>query len=406
MSVLHVLVTAAPAATDVVPWALHDDQGRIVRSGTSLPQDLPAGGRRVAVLAARAVRLVRVILPPMPADRVPAAAAYALEDKLAGPAQAQHLVASPRERDGSVDVAVAARDLFAPLARDYARVVAEPALAPVPPADAWRWYASAAGGGFVRRGDGSALSVAAPDSDAALPAELSLAVTQAARAGAAPARIEVAFPATDAALDAWSREGGLPFQRAAAWRWDQDADALARAPNLLQGDFGATPASAAPGGARAFQAAACVALAAVGLHVVASTTQWAMLRFDSWQTQRAIVTTARDAGLADASTSDSAAASLRERFVQARHRAGRAAPADALPLLARAAPTLSTLPPTTLKSATYAAGTWTLDLARLDAAAATRLERELAAAGLTVIAAPNANGLRMRIAPLAGTELP
>ena len=130
------------------------------------------------------------------------------------------------------------------------------------------------------------------------------------------------------------------------------------------------------------------------------------MRFESWQAQRSIVAAARDAGVADASTADVAAAALRDRFVQARQRAGRPAPSDALPLLARAAPGLAQLPPGALKSATYTAGTWTLDVARLDPAMAARLDSDLAIAGLAVLAAPSASGVRMRLSPAPGTELP
>jgi hypothetical protein len=74
----------------------------------------------------------------MPADRVSAAAAFALEDQLAG-RRMKRTVASPRRRDGSVDVAVTQRALMAPLAREFARVVAEPALAPILPR-AWPMF--------------------------------------------------------------------------------------------------------------------------------------------------------------------------------------------------------------------------------------------------------------------------
>lgn len=423
MSILRVLVTAAPGAAHGVPWALYDDQGRLVRSGAGPVASWPGAVRREAVLAASVVRIVRIVLPPMPADRVAAAAAYALEDRLAGPAQAQHLVTSMRQRDGNVDVAIAARDLFAPLARDFARVVAEPAVAPTPPARAWRWYASAAGDTFIRRADGSAFAVPSPREAAPLPPELILAIAHAARTPPGPARIEVAFPATDAALAAWSEQAGIAFERSAPWRWDQDANALAAATDLLQGDFARTPKPAPARVGRAFRVAGGIAVAAVLLHVAATFAQWAALRFESWQVQRAIVAAARDAGAGDAgarnagadnagassadmSDAGAAAVALRNRFVRARQGAGRPAPGDALPLLARAAPSLSHLPAGTLKSATYAAGTWTLDLARLDPAIAARLDSGLAGAGIATLAAPNASGIRMRLSPAPGTELP
>jgi hypothetical protein len=62
------------------------------------------------------------------------------------------------------------------------------------------------------------------------------------------------------------------------------------------------------------------------------------------------------------------------------------------------------LPTETLKSATYADGRWTFDLAKLDVGAAERLERQLAGAGLSTLAATNPTGTRMRVAPGPGTQ--
>lgn len=406
MPLLRVLVAAAPSATQDVPWALYDDQQRLVRSGHGAMASWPAAEGREAVLAASSVRLARVVLPPMPADRVAAAAAFALEDRLAGPAQAQHLVASARQKDGTVEVAIAARELLAPLVRDFARVVAEPAVAPLPDPGTWRWYTSAAGGGFVRRPDGSAFAAAPPADGEALPAEIALALAHGARAPAAPERVQVTSPVGDTTLAAWTRESGVSFERGPAWRWDQDGTALAAATDLLQGEFARAAGPSRPGAARAFRMAGAIAAGALVLHVVATVGQWAMLRYDAWQTRRAIVATAREAGVAEPADAEAAAAALRDRFVRARHRAGQGAPGDALPLLARAAPALAELPSGALKSATFAAGTWTLDLARLDPAAAERLDRQLSTAGLATLSAANASGVRLRLAPLPGTERP
>ena len=405
MSILRVLAAAAPSPAQEVPWALYDAQQRLVRSGAGPAAEWPTAARIEAVLAAPAVRLARVVLPPMPADRVAAAAEFALEDQLAGPAKAQHLVASSRARDGSVEVAIAARSLFAPLRESFARVVAEPAVAPVPAAGAWRWYASGMAGGFVRRPDGSAFAVSAPQ-PGALPAELALALSQSTRTRAAMPRVEVAFPVADEDLLAWSAQGNTEFSRVAAWHWDQDGGALAAATDLLQGDFAREPRARPVSAARRFRFAFALVGVAVALHVGATILQWAWLRYDTWQTARAIVATARSAGAGEAADADAAAAALTKRFDDVRHRAGLAAPADALPLLARAAPALGSLPSGSVKSATYAARTWTFDLGKLDPAHAGALDRKLVSAGLATLAATTAAGTRLRIAPAAGTELP
>jgi len=87
------------------------------------------------------------------------------------------------------------------------------------------------------------------------------------------------------------------------------------------------------------------------------------------------------------------------RHAEARHRAGLAAPGDALPLLAQASPALATLPAAALRSATYGDRAWTLELGKLDADALARVDRSLGERGLVVMQAPTAAGVRMRITP-------
>ena len=404
MSTLRVVLPAAPSPARDDAWALFDAQERRVRSGVGPPATWPDAERREAVLAAAVVRLAGIVLPPMPADRVAAAAAFALDDQLAGPAQEQHLVASPRRRDGGVDVAIVQRALLPPLRKAFGRVVAEPATAPVPPAGTWRWHASGAGGGFVRKPDGNAFAVGVPGADA--PAELALALRHASRAGAPPIRVEVTFDCTDAQLTAWSAQCSAAFARGAAWRWDHDGSAAAAAPDLLQGEFAPQPDRAPPRAARGFRWAATLTAAAIVLHVGATAVQWTWLRFESWQVARAIVATARDAGAGDHADAAAASAALARSFADARHRAAIAAPADALPLLARAAPVLAALPVGAFKSATYTPGAWTLELAQLPDGARAALDRGFADAGLASLQATTAAGTRVRASLAPGTDRP
>jgi hypothetical protein len=405
MSVLRVLLTKAPSPASDDPWALFDAQERKVRSGRGNPSTWPAADRHEAVLAASAVRLAGIVLPPMPPDRVAAAAAFALEDQLAGPAHEQHLVASARRRDGGVDVAIAARSLFAPLQKEFARVVAEPATAAIPPANSWRWYVSGADDGFVRKPDGSAFAVSAPHGDS-VPPELALALTQARRSGSTAPRIEVAFAADDTQVSAWSAQCATPFARSAAWRWDQDGAAIAAAPDLLQGEFSREVKRVPQTATHRFRWAAGLAVAAVSIHVAATLAQWTWLRFDSWRTARAIVAVASDAGVGERPDADAAAAALARKFGDARHRAALSAPTDALPMLARAAPALAGLPAGTFKIATYSPVTWTFDLAKIDANALAELDRRLTLAGLATLQATTNSGTRLRVTLAPGMDLP
>jgi hypothetical protein len=399
MSTLRVLLDAAPAAGRADAWTLFDDNERVVQSGRGVPDAWPSAQRREAVLAAACVRIVGLHLPPLTADRVSAAAAFALEDQLAGPADEQHIAVSSQRADGTVEAIVANRSLIARLAGAFDRILAEPALAPLPPPRHWRWYASDAGGGFVRKADGSSFATGAPDR---VPAELALAIDHVARAGGGPAAIEMAF-VPDATLSAdLARHTGTSFVTTPPWRWEASGNAaFAAATDVRQGEFARAAPSTIRSSMRWFRWAAIVAALAIGLHVTATIGEWIALRVDTWRIRSALGDVARDMGI---SGSDDLAAAIARRNGDARHRVGLAAPADALPLLSRAAPALAALPTGTLKSATYADGHWTFDFARLDAGAADRLERQLAAAGLSTLAATHSSGARMRVAPGPGAQ--
>lgn len=398
MSTLRVLLESAPESGRAVPWALFDDNDRVLQTGRSAPDAWPASDRREAVLAAACVRIVGLRLPPMPADRVAAAAAFALEDQLAGPADEQHIAASAQHADGTVEAVVANRKLVAVLTAGFDRIVAEPALAPRPADKCWRWYSSGAGGGFVRRPDGAAFATGGHDGG--LPVELTHALDHAARAGNVPASVETAFKSGESAVPPASQFSGTTFVTANAWRWDAAGrEAFAGATDLRQGEFADVAPAAAWNEMRMFRLAAIVAAVAVGLHIMATLGEWATLRIAAWRTHSALASLARDAGVVG---SDAPATAIARRYAEARHRAGLDAPADALPLLARAAPALAALPPGTLKTATYADGHWTFDLAKPEAGAAERLERQLAGAGLITLQAANAAGVRLRVSPATG----
>ena len=389
-----------------------------MRTGRDAPDAWPAADRVEAVLAASQVRIASLAFPPLAPARVAAAAAFALDDQLAGPQDAQHLAVSTQAPGGRVRVVVAARPLVAalrdraanagPLAR-VARVIAEPDLAL--PYSGWRWCAAGAGDGFVRRSDGSAFPVSAITREHALSVELALALAHARRDGKMPpeVRVEVGVEAvveTDAAdadLARWQRETGVAFVRGAAWRWPKSpAAAFANAVDLLQGAFALTSPPAAGTRRRLFVPALVLLGAALVLHVVATFGEWAALNVESWRESREWSALAASAGIAPdaASTPALAQAAIVKRYADLRHSHRMLAPDDALPLLARAAPALRTLPAGVVKSASYADGHWTLDLARADATAMAELDTRLKEAGVPALFAASAAGARVRLGAL------
>jgi type II secretion system protein L len=410
MTTLRILLNAPDAFEASVPWALFDASGACTATGVAAPSRWPQAAALEAVVAARHVRLASVVLPPIPAARLAAAAAFALEDQLAGPADEQWLAASAQRPDGRVVVVVVARSFLAavraraaaaPLPVRLTRVLAEPELAAPGAGACWCMPAGDdADGGFVRLADGTAFPVDAMPADGSPPPALVLALASAARRGAPVAEVRVEGAVSDTALARWQQETGVPFARGTPWQWHAaGATAFAQATNLLQGEMAPTPPPARGARLRAFVPAMGLLVAALGVHVVATLGDWTWWRIEAWRTARAWTRTAEAAGIpaAAAPTPAAARAALARRYAELRHAHGLSAPDDALPLLARAAPAFAALPPGTLKSAVYADGHWTLDLQRADAAVVRDFDARLRQSGTPALTAATPAGTRVRI---------
>lgn len=393
---LRVFLTAPPLATRADAWVRYAADGRPVANGRGTPDAWPADPVIEAVLAAAHVRIAALDLPPMPGNRRRAAAQFALEDQMASSAAESAIAVSAPRDGGPVLAAVVANGLIRAIAaypKRIARIIPESALAPH--ADGWTWCISAAGGGFVRRGDGSAFAIGGDAND--VPAELVAALAQASRSSAAPGVVRAALPSTAAKLARWSQATGIRFVAAPEWRWERaEAGAFADAPDFLAGDAAAA-SQEGPRVARWFRPALVLAALALMIHVGALLTQWAWLGVENWRLTRALVAQAAAAQLPDAVTPATAAAAIARQNAGLRHRASQSAPADALPLLARAAPSIAALPTGMLKSATFAGDAWTLELGRVDPVTTSGLTRALASNGIDALAAPTPGGLRMRL---------
>jgi hypothetical protein len=245
----------------------------------------------------------------------------------------------------------------------------------------------------VRSQDGAAFSVSRTVGDA-LPPELSHALLQAARDGAAPREVVVDREASETSLANWSRSTGVRFVAGAPWRWDEvDNAAFASAIDVLRRlRAQSRPAVAAP----RFTVALGLLAAALVLHVIATLATFGWTEMQLANLARDLVPIARELGVSGA-TPRTAMADIARVHVEHRHRAGLAARNDAMPLLARAAPALAALPKGALRTATFNGGAWTLEFGPLDEATLAALVERLAAAGLAPLHARTNAGVRARI---------
>jgi general secretion pathway protein L len=402
---LRVFFDEPPDPARAAPWTVCDGTGRTIHSGRGVPPDWPQAERKEAVIGAAQGRVATLDLPPLPQGRAESTVRYALEDQLADAADS-HIAVAPQQADGRVRVAIVAdawMDAFVDGSRrcgvDWDRAVFEADLAETAPGT-WRWCAPAISRpGFVCTDRGTTVAVGPAQGDA-LPVELSLALS---RGGAAMPRM-VRVDADGAAPSFLARARGatgIEFSAGTRWHWAEAAPAAyARAVDLLSGSYGPEQRARPMGIARLVRPALWVAALAIAIHVVATVGQWGWLRWQAFSAEREMTSLARTAipeFAASMSNDASPAIALAHRERDLRHRAGLAARDDFVPLLARAAPTLSALPSGAIRSLSYADGHLLLDLVKLPENAPSRLQSELRRSGLVAIVAPTQSGARLRI---------
>ena len=398
---LRVRFAAVASTSNAQAWALYDDAGRRIEAGFGAPADWPEADAAEAIVAAEGVRIAAVTLPPLAASKVRSAAAFAVEDQLAGAPGTQHLAASAQRADGGVRVVIVEREHLAAIAAlpsvlprlpAWRRIVAEPDL--VPYDGDWHWCAVPGPGGdaFVRLDDGTAMAVPAPRAGA-LAVEFARLVE---RHVPAPGAIAVHAAVDASTLAAWSAATGIRFHARPAWQWTEcGASVLDAATDLRQGDFAAAAAPLPGRGQRLWRTAFAIAAVALCLHVAAAVAEWVRLRVDAAQTASAWRAVAATAGVEVPPESDARTAVVR-RFTELRHASGLAVADDPLPTLARAAPVLARLPRGALKSASFAGGAWTVDLGNLDGDALREFDAGMKAAGVPALIARTGGNVRAR----------
>jgi len=400
---LRVRVDDPPEAGREFAWVLFDAAGGQVGSGRSPPSAWPAAERREAVVAARHGRVVTLTLPPLAPGRVVAAARFALEDQLADAPDESHVAVGSERSSTGLRVAIVASSWMAAFVAasqraglNWDRAVLESDLA-LAPARGWRWCAASVGEpGFVRTHGGATIAVGPAQGDAP-PAELALAL---ARGGTdAPQTVRVdAAGATTMLLDRARALTGVEFVAGTPWRWaDAAPGAFAGAIDLFCERFGRNVARPALDFRRLLRPALWVVALAIGLQVAATLGQWLWLHWETAAIGRELTALAATAVPEFAAGTTAPALALAQRERDLKHRAGLLAGDDFLPLLARAAPTLSALPPEAIRSLTYADGHLLLDLQKIEPSRPAALQRELQRAGLVAIAAPTSNGARLRV---------
>ena len=232
----------APPDGPAAHWVLLDERDRVLQQGHSEPAHWPAAARTEVVLGGAQVVWLRTRLPRGARRDERRLLAYALEERLAGDPDAQHLTVGARTRDDAgqqVDVLVIARTrlkaLLAQLqalGRAPARVVAEVESAPAD-ADGWTLSLGPSGGGWLKcaPADPDACMPVDPDSAAVL---IGRALAQARSANREPERLHLRLAPGVQAPDAALLSADLPLVCHTDQPWWA---AVNQGSDLLQGEF-------------------------------------------------------------------------------------------------------------------------------------------------------------------------
>jgi General secretion pathway protein L (GspL). len=384
---LRVYFDSLPDRSRAFAWAVYDARGYVIRQGRDTPSRWPTEQRREAVLGASLESCLTLDLPPMNAARRDAAIRLALDDKLIAPSAQMHIVAEPLSDNRVAVRAVETSLLDALRSLNFTRVISEADLLP-DVAQCWHCCIAENNKGFVRRDDRSAF--AADFSTSTPPVELLLALKQATNK---PNTLRLHAANAETLRASWQKALPAPLALIAEkpWQWQQaSTEQFARAPNLLPV---VKTTSERPATRSRWRLALLLTASALTLHVALTGVAWGVAAWQHWQIKRGWQTLTQEAGLPENST----ARDWARAYAQLRHQAGLAAPDDALPLLARAAPTLTLLPKNALRRAVYADAAWTIEWHAVDAAHRTDTEAALRQARLIVMAGGDAETYRLRI---------
>jgi general secretion pathway protein L len=357
-------------------WLLRDENGKPLRSGRATLDAMPAATQCRIVVPASRVLLSSVQLPAQNRKKFMQALAYAVEDRIMADPENVHVAAGEVQENGEVSIAIVDRTWLRQVldklrANGLEPVRAEPETLFAPCGkDAWTlvWRGT---GGFVRQGAHSGFPLDGGDARQP-PAALPLAIAGAHK----PASIQLYLDGANAPdMDAWSSVLGIPVTAAGEWQWPASA---AHGIDLLQGEFSARSARAdwLPRLRPAFILTSLI----LGLQVLFTVGDWAMLRFEKYRLATSMEQHFRQA-FPDAKAIVDAPLQMSRNLAELRHSAGMADENDFLPLLARVAPHLGSV--ARLRSLEYQQGKLKMRLALPNTAAAESLHASLPQARFT-----------------------
>jgi general secretion pathway protein L len=287
-SLLRLYITGEwPARTTACQWALYDTKGSLLQRGSSEPRHWPAAEVVELVLSSDQCLTLDVTLPAGAGGaraRGGDLIAYAVEERLVGEVEKEHIVAGETRADGQTQVWIMDRGrlralltALQQLERIPRRAFSELQLVPLV---SGRWSVCLREqSGFARVGgeSGFAFDFALDFVRSEPPVALRLALQAATKAGTAPESLDI-YCAAGTTLEGdvwpeWQRVLGVPVRPAGEYAWPTLPTRTVR--NLLVGEF-------APQGERgaalaAFRPALALGISTLVLYSLFSFGEWIWL---------------------------------------------------------------------------------------------------------------------------------
>ncbi len=372
------------------PWALCDESGAIVQSGTGTLASMPKAAEAIAILAPERVVCLGVKTPPGPRRQWKAALPFLAESRTLPEPGENHVVLTAVPEDGQAMLAVADKAWLRRMSEacrtaglSLRRAFSE-ALLPELSGSDWvlAWNGS---GGFVRTGASSGMALDTGDA-ANPPAALRLLLN---REGAArPGKVRVRLmPGTESSLPQWENfpvtlEPGEP------WDWRR-APIPADAPNLLAGEL--APPSRPQEWWPKLRPAVYIALALLAVETLGGNVQWAMLAHEESTLKDSMERSFRKAFGSEAAMVN-APLQMRRNMADIAHRAGMEDENDFFPLLDLSARALAKLPAGSVRELHFEGGQIEAEVNAASAAELDALQSGLRNSGLSVRADTHASG--------------
>lgn len=363
-------------AASPCPWALLDDAGNVRESGTGNLATMPQSDDATVIVSADRVLAATAVLPRIKRSKLETALPFALEDALLDDVNEAHVTAGPKLPDGrtvlyTINKNWLTRFLEAGTAAKLRvrRIVPEFCLLPT---RASEWSMAWDGAQGFLATDHSLGGALDSGSDANAPVGLQLRLQT-----DAPAALRLFALGNEVQAPDWGIKVPVIFEKQSFdWR---KAAIPGEAPNLLWGKFAPPPRISEfwPW----LRPALMAALLLLGVEVVISNLEWAVLAQEKRHLVKNMAETFRETFGADATIVD-APLQMRRNIARLRHAVGASDDADFSPLLEKFSGAMGSVSGGTLRTLRYDDGKLDIEMT-LDTAALDSLLQHIAETGLS-----------------------